>query len=217
VSEQDSQIETTQCPGNHAAGGSLDDDVASACAEGALSDAALVQRCLGGDENAWEQLYYRCHPGLLRAIRFLLEPESRDVNLVDEIAARVWYQLLRDDARLLSKFDPERDCRLLGYLVGFARNEIMQNARAERRRRSHEAVGGQLLLRSQRASNWPIGPLLDEFAATLNQRERQFLKEFLLLPPDDEKEPVEEAISPTNVWQRRHRIRFKLKAFMQDR
>lgn len=216
MSKQDRPFETATRPGDQAVDGSLNDDAASVSAEGALSDAALVQQCLGGDEVAWEQLYYRCHPGLLRAIRFLLEPESRDINLVDEIAARVWYQLLRDDARLLSKFDPERDCRLLGYLVGFARNEIMQHARAERRRRSHEAVGGQLLLRSQRASNWPIGPLLDEFAATLNRRERQFLKEFLLLPPAGEKEAAQEEISPTNVWQRRHRIRFKLKAFMQD-
>ncbi|MBN2021550.1 MAG: sigma-70 family RNA polymerase sigma factor [Pirellulales bacterium] len=182
----------------------------------AQEDRRLIDRCLRGEETAWEKLYYRCHPGLIRAVRYLLGvTEIRDPNLVEEIAARVWYLLLRDDARLLSRFDPERDCRLQAFLVGFARNEILQYLRAERRRRSHEATGGRLLLAGQRSSQTPVDSLLDEFASTLSQREQEFLAQYLLSPPEEESAPPDQDLSPTNVWQRRHRLRFKLKAFMR--
>jgi DNA-directed RNA polymerase specialized sigma24 family protein len=105
---------------------------------------------------------------------------------------------------------------LQAYLVGFARNEILQYLRSERRRRSHEATGGRLLLAGQRTSQWPIRAMLDEFAATLNRREQEFLEEYLLAPPVSPGETSGQSdLSPTNIWQRRHRLRFKLKAFLK--
>jgi len=182
----------------------------------AQDDRRLVDRCLLGEEKAWEQLYHRCHPGLIKAVRYLLgTTEIRDPNLVEEIAARVWYLLLRDDARLLARFDPQRDCRLQAFIVGFARNEILQYVRSERRRRSHEATGGRILLAGQRTSQLPVSTLLDEFTATLNQREQEFLEQYLLTDPELEGTPPSEDLTPTNIWQRRHRLRFKLKAFMR--
>ena len=120
--------------------------VQPSCGRKAADDRLLVDQCLTGDETAWEKLYYRCHPALIKAIRYLLGNDNRDPNLVEEIAARVWYILLRNDGELLGRFDPDRDCRLQAYLIGFARNEILQYLRSERRRRSHEATGGRLLL-----------------------------------------------------------------------
>ncbi|MBN1910412.1 MAG: hypothetical protein JW818_11780 [Pirellulales bacterium] len=196
--------------------GSGTTELQPSCSRRATDDRELVDHCLAGDETAWEKLYYRCHPALIKAIRYLLDNDNRDLNLVEEIAARVWYLLLKNDGELLGRFDPERDCRLQAYLIGFARNEILQYLRAERRRRSHEATGGRLLLAGQRSSHWPIHSMIDEFAATLNEREQEFLESYLLTPPTTKpQEPAEPELSPTNIWQRRHRLRFKLKAFMK--
>ena len=186
--------------------------------QGAADDRALVDRCLAGDENAWELLYHHCHPALIKGVRYLLGNDNRDVNLVEEIAARVWYLLLKNDGELLGRFDPTRDCRLPAYLVGFARNEILQYHRAERRRRSHEATGGRLLLAGQRSSDLPVLAMIDEFAMTLNTREQEFLEEHLLSPPPEASgESEDSGLSKANIWQRRHRLRFKLKAFMQGK
>ena len=57
---------------------------------------------MAGDEQAWEQLYRQHHRRLLRTIKSLCGPETADVHLVEEIAARVWYALLRDDGQLLA-------------------------------------------------------------------------------------------------------------------
>jgi len=97
------------------------------------ADQALIDRCLDGEEKAWEQLYLQFHSRLVEAIKFLLGTEGQKVHLVDEIAARVWYALLRDDAKLLARFDVARNCRLDAFLMGIARMEILRYFRSERR------------------------------------------------------------------------------------
>jgi hypothetical protein len=199
---------------------------------GAYADHDLVQQCLAGEEHAWERMYARFHPPLLKAIEFMLGRNARDVHLIDEIAARVWYSLLRDGARLLSRFDPELELRLATYLRGLARIEIMRNARAERRRISHELLGGRRILEDHRFSDWQLSAAVDEFAATLTPREQEFMEKFLLTMPGHELDgavpkgngdgrrngcdAAHADISPSNMWQRRHRIRFKLKAFFDE-
>ena len=51
----------------------------------------LVDRCLLGEVAAWEEIYRQCHDPLCAAIKSLLGPGFHDPNLVDDIAARVWY------------------------------------------------------------------------------------------------------------------------------
>src|SRR4051812_27436373 len=65
----------------------------------------LIEACLAAQPAAWSQLYDHCHEPLLAAIRGFLREAATDLSLVDEIAARVWYSLVRDDATLLSRFD----------------------------------------------------------------------------------------------------------------
>lgn len=179
-------------------------------------DQRLVERCLADDEPAWEQLYRECHPQLLRAIKLLLGRDAGDAHLVDEMAARVWYTLLRNGGRLLASYDAERDARLGAFLMGLARIEIMRHMRSERRRRSYEFLGGQQALAEGRIPDWQVITMMDEFSSTLTPQEKRFMEQFLLDDPEMETGADVEELSASSIWQRRHRIRRKLKAFFED-
>jgi len=60
-----------------------------------------------------------------------LGSNSNDLQLVDEIAARVWYAVIRDGGRVLAGFDPQRDTRLRVFLTGVARLEARQYLRTD--------------------------------------------------------------------------------------
>jgi hypothetical protein len=185
-------------------------------ASGAKADRLLVERCLAGDVPAWEKLYNQCHTPLCVSIKSLIGPTYCDPNLVDEIAARVWYALVRNDGQLLDRFDPSLDLRLGAFLRGLARVEIMQYFRAEQRRRTREIQAGRRHQGDDHLSDWQVDAMLNEFAATLTPGEQRFLDEHLvsLLQEDEHADRAE--LSDANVWQRRHRIRSKLRAFFRD-
>lgn len=176
----------------------------------------LVERCLSGDERAWERLYRECHPPLFRAIKLLLGSDAGDIHLADEMAARVWYALLRDGGRLLASYDPERDSGLSAFLMGLARIEIMRHLRSERRRRSYEFIGGRRILAEGRVPDWQVAAMMDEFSSTLTAQERRFMEKFLLDTPETEVSGDQGESSAASIWQRRHRIRRKLQAFFDD-
>ena len=181
------------------------------------ADQELIDRCLDGEEKAWEQLYVQFHSRLVGAVKFLLGPEGQKVHLVDEIAARVWYALLRDDAKLLARFDVTRNCRLDAFLMGVARMEILRYFRSERRRQAHEMVGGRRLRDRQPVSDAQMVAMLDEFLSTLTDGEREFMEDYLVsLPPDEEEDTDGQEMTDSNIWQRRHRIRCKMTEFFDD-
>jgi hypothetical protein len=176
----------------------------------AESDRLLAKRCLMGEVAAWEELYGRFHDPLCRAVRGMLGGGGLDLSRVDEIAARVWYALVRNDGELLNRFDPARHTRLGGFLRGLARIEIMQYYRAEYRRRAQEtaccvgrACGDEI------SSDWQVTSMIDDFATTLTPGEHEFLEEHLLGGPEAGRQRWSDAA----IWQRCHRIREKLKAF----
>lgn len=188
-----------------------------------LADAQLVRQCLGGQQQAWEQLYFQCHPRLCEALHYMLRRIGQPEELTEEIAARVWFALLRDSGRLLAKFDAERDCRIGVFLVGLARNEVMLYVRTERRRLQRERVSSSVRNPASTCTEYELEQLMREFAATLTPREREFLDNFLLSsherpePEDGQPEPAQpEEISAANMWQRRHRLREKLKSFFGE-
>jgi hypothetical protein len=195
----------------------LNDDGAvpfgSADPSGARADRALVDRCLNGEVTAWEDLYRQCHDPLCGAIKVLLGPGFHDPNLVDDIAARVWYALVKNDGELLDRFDPCRDLRLGVFFRGLARVELMQYFRAERRRLSREAEVGQKPRHVASPNEWQVGVILDEFTATLTPGEQQFMEEYLLSLREEGDETDTSELTAANIWQRRHRIRLKLMAF----
>jgi hypothetical protein len=175
----------------------------------ATLDHRLVKRCVSGEVAAWEELYGRFHESLCRAIAGMLGSGSADASRVDEIAARVWYALVRDDGELLARFDPLRHTRFSGFLRGLARVEIMQYYRAEYRRRAQEAASVRHSNISAPFSDWQVTAMIDDFASTLTDGEQEFLEDHLL----GSSEEGQRRWSNTTIWQRCHRIREKLKAF----
>jgi hypothetical protein len=174
------------------------------------TDRRLAKRCLAGEVAAWEEMYGHFHEPLCRAIRGMLGVGGSDLSRVDEIAARVWYALVRDDGALLDRFDPARHTRLGGFLRGLARIEIMQYYRSEFRRRAQETaccVGRTSGETS--TSDWQMSAMIDDFATTLTPGEQEFLEEHLLGQSDEDQKRWSDA----TVWQRCHRIREKLKTF----
>jgi hypothetical protein len=171
-------------------------------------DRELVDRCLCGERGAWSQIYHRFHGSLLASIRGFLGETGQDTHLIDEISARVWYALVRNDFELLSKFDASRNCRFSTFLSALAKTESRLLLRSERRRKRRE------MLASKTEALDPIGNVLsdDEFLATLSPAEREFYCDVLISSYAPE---VEAQYTQENLWQLRHRVRRKLEQFLE--
>jgi len=183
--------------------------------EALLADSHLARRCLAGEVVAWEELYAQCHPPLLVSIELMLGPGHADPNVVDEIAARVWYTLVENDGNALARYDPQRGGRLTTFLRALAKTEVRRHCRAERRRRNREwrARGGKPPYHS--AGDAQAASLLEEFLPTLTRREREFYHDHLLGPPAGGGEDAARARSSSNARQLSHRIRKKLLWFLR--
>jgi DNA-directed RNA polymerase specialized sigma24 family protein len=184
--------------------------------EFARKDKALVDRCLGGDSAAWAALYDQFHEAMLRAIRALLGRNATRHDVVDEIAARVWFAVIDHDGRLLRRFDGERGYRLSTFLSGLAKNEISRHYRTERRRNVRETQ--VCLSQSGSTSDAHVNSVtglttaVSDFLATLTPRERQYCLEVLLANG----EQIDDVYSDANRWQLNHRVRSKLSLFLNN-
>jgi DNA-directed RNA polymerase specialized sigma24 family protein len=180
----------------------------------ARADRLLIDRCLTGDELAWQDLYAEFHSPLLLAIRILLGRSAARHDLVDDIAQKVWCTVVDRKAELLSRFDAERGYRLSTFLAGLAKNEISRHFRAEWRRSLRET-------HASRAQHADVGGLwrgvgglnsaMTEFLATLTPRELGYCQQHLLSLADT----ASEEISDVNRWQLHRRVRLKLCAFLK--
>jgi RNA polymerase sigma-70 factor, ECF subfamily len=86
-------------------------------------DVLLLQRILGGDEEAFTLLYRRKHPAIYR---FALHMSGNSA-LAEDVTQEVFMTLIRD----ASRFDPERGT-LGGFLYGIARNHLRRRWEQER-------------------------------------------------------------------------------------
>lgn len=181
----------------------------------AWADRRLIDRCRAGEIAAWEQLYRQCHGPLLLAIKIFLGRYSAGEDLAEEIAARVWLNLVDDHGALLDRFDAERGCRLTTFLAALAKRDVLRYLRGERRRQARENAS-RPSAGSQRALPPPpdaaFSMALDEFLDTLSLRERQFCEAYLLANAAD----AADDYSATNRWQLCHRVRRKLLEFLGD-
>jgi DNA-directed RNA polymerase specialized sigma24 family protein len=176
-------------------------------------DRRLVERCLAGDVEAWSQMYFQVHTSLLASIRRFLGRAGQDTDLIEEIAARVWYALVKNRFELLGKFDVRRGCRLSTFLSVLAKSETRVLLRSERRRRNREQVASRPEVNGNEPGN-PGDVLSDEeFLATLSPAERTFYFEVLLAHCESHQQPRQN-YSAENLWQLRHRIRKKLERFL---
>jgi hypothetical protein len=115
----------------------------------------------------------------LAAIRAIISNRAVDPNLVDELAARVWYAVVRDEGRLLARFDPGRGCTLTTYLALLAKDEASRLFRSERRRRRRETAvaTSDATPPHKTAAQAAERITLAEFAATLTPAEKMFYEE----------------------------------------
>lgn len=174
------------------------------------ADQALVDRCRAGDGAAWQEIHDKCHSHLVRQIRFTLGDRARDGNLVEEIAAKVWYGLVADNGYLLERFQPEKGSGLEKYLAAIARFEVLRHQRGEirRRRREQETQAARAASRNEHEITEMTLDFQD-FLPQLTPREREFFHCVLVGNNADDMN-----ISAPNAWQLRHRIRRKLLTFL---
>ena len=178
-------------------------------ASGASLDRELVDQCLGGDEEAWRSLFDSHQPGLLSAIQAMLGRHRSNVELVEEIAARVWCALALRSGILLDRFDAHRGCRLSTFLAAVANNEIRQHWRSETRRRNRERTAARSKQYVEVSQVETSKAAFDDFLTTLTPRELAFFFEVLISAPDT---LADGAYTKSNTWQLRHRVLRKLEA-----
>jgi hypothetical protein len=138
--------------------------------------------------------------------------------VIDEVAARVWYALVENDGRLLGRFDPHRRVRLSTYFRGLARIHTLLYFRDEHRHRTHENRARENQAGRRRRRNIPVSGLpddvmLSDFADTLTAEERRFLEEHLVSSGSECSDADDREHADTSIWQRRHRLMAKLRAF----
>ncbi len=176
-----------------------------------LADRKLVDACIAGEPLAWEQIYRLHHDRLLMTIRSLTFGKHVSAELVDEIAARVWFSLVDDDCRLLNRFDPSRGCRLIAFLTGIAKFETLNFFRSERRRkRREESVSREVDQPFQ--SQWQQSFEIDDFSNLLTPGEKDYLQ-FELEQRNQLTRNQQGRFSDTSRWQYRSRIQRKLRAY----
>lgn len=176
-------------------------------------DRRLVDRCLTGETAAWSELYQCCHPKLMSAVRTLLGSAGQDFSLVDEVAARVWYALVKDGGELLSRFDQHRGCRLTTFVSSIAKREIKQLMRSEKRRMSRERKASRSEIQAEGPLTSLTADFQEQFLDKLTRSERTYFECVLVPSVPAEDDP---AYSPDNRWQLQHRVRKKLEAFLTD-
>jgi DNA-directed RNA polymerase specialized sigma24 family protein len=177
------------------------------------TEAALLARCLAGEAAAWKNFYDTHTPHFCRLVRYFLAKNQRNAETVDEIVARVWYALVCDDSRLLRRCLHCQSTCPRCFLAGVVRTEVRRYVRSEMDRARHGERFAQCCrgCAASPPSNLEVAALLNEFATTLNAKELDFLESYLLSQPS-----ANGGLSDANVWQRRRRLRVKLKRFLCD-
>jgi len=176
-----------------------------------LQDQDLVNRCLAKEAGAWSQMYARFHAPLMASVRAFLGQGGRDAHLVEEIAARVWYALVRDDFWLLGRFDVQRGCRLSTFLSLIAKAQARLLLRSERRRRLREQTVAKHEIEEPN-DNGLYTLSGEEFVAMLSPAEKRFLVDVLVASAD---RSAHDRYSSQNLWQLRRRVREKLLKFLE--
>jgi DNA-directed RNA polymerase specialized sigma24 family protein len=170
------------------------------------ADARLVERCIAGEVSAWEEIYRQCHNPLCTAIRIQLGRAGADSHLVDEMAARVWYALVDQDGKQLTKYDSRRGS-ILTFIRLIARKEVSHYFRAEQRRLKKELAGfAERNRRDSAEQGESLTSMMAEFLTSLTPRERDFCYEYLQISANDQRETREIPYSTANIWQLTRRI-----------
>lgn len=94
----------------------------------------LVEAALSGDRRAVGRLVQRLMPIVRAMTRRVLQRGGRRIGPHDgdDLVQEVWMSLLRDDGRMLRRYDPSRGASFESYVALIARTEAGKVLRAER-------------------------------------------------------------------------------------
>ena len=180
------------------------------------ADRRLAKRCVAGEVAAWEEFYARCHDALLANVQTLLGDRTSDANVVDEIAAQVWYALVANDGKLLARYDPAHGGRLTTFMRAIAKDLVCRHFRSEQRRLDREREASQDKPPHHADDRDRLESSLDEFLETLEPGERQFCDEHLLSSPGDGNGEAGQngELSHAGFWRRTRRVYRRLLGFL---
>jgi hypothetical protein len=172
---------------------------------------SLLQGCRQGDDAAWRQLFAVYQQSVRSRIAWLLRDHGRDPNVVDEIAAQVWYRLVVGG--LLGLYDPRRAC-FRAFLFGYVRREVRRRYRPRPSRPIRVIPLAGLDLADPAADVCPLGLMLNELLSALSPRLRQFALGRLERPSPAPGRPEP---SPANARQMEARIRRQIRGRPDER
>lgn len=171
----------------------------------------IIEKCLTGDGTAWQELYSRYRPSLLNSIHKKLGGKANNADLVEEIAARVWFSLVWRDYQRLRVYEKRR-AGFKTYLASLARQQIQLYYRERQRQSKREVPLSGSDHRCRDDAIWPPAAAQEEFIAILSHREKQYFEQHLLA---NAAEAESTFLSSANRWKLRQRILAKLKAFLE--
>ena len=193
-------------------------DAAAGYAE--LSDLALLDEVLSGDESAWRELLrrfrgliYRCIHKAIAKFDSVLPSEA-----ADEIFSEVCFNLLRNDMRKLRLYDPNKGSKLGSWIGLISINSAYDHLRTCARQPILDQIDGTPDRPDQAPS--PLDRLLcKERSARLYEMARDFSprdRRFMELYFNQGMSPAEVAqrmeISVKTVYSKKNKIRKRLLA-----
>jgi RNA polymerase sigma-70 factor (ECF subfamily) len=188
-----------------------------------LTDERLLQRVLGKDQVAWNELIRRFRGLVFRCItkvagKYDAVLSNEDVN---EIFGDMCFNLLRDDMRKLRAYDPHRGAKLGSWLGLLAINTAYDYLRQTSRRPLLDRLDGSL----DRAGDGPsaldcilekerwgyLNALLADFSA----RDRRFVELYYVGGMLPEEVAAAMGISVKTVYSKKNKLRSKLLALVE--
>jgi hypothetical protein len=165
------------------------------------ADMELLERCLAGDQIAWETFFHRFRQPMAATIARRLWATARVSTHVEEILADFWFALVDRNGRRLRLYDPTRSS-LLHYLGRLACEQVSLFYRRQAR---WERLHVQLYVPEPAVDDTPRyehGLWREELWASLSALEQRFLCAWLAAPAGPEPEQPRHSARDRKVKQR---------------
>jgi hypothetical protein len=152
-------------------------------------DSHLVQCLLAGDQDACQDLYGQHHARLLHYAERLLWPTPGWTEDPEDVAARLWFDLVVGQRRALRGSNPDGGWTS-AFLAAVARQQLRRLSRAALRlgRAAAPQPRGDIATPPTDVSFERV--LLEEFVATLTPAEHRFYRERLLARAGGQDRPL---------------------------
>jgi RNA polymerase sigma-70 factor (ECF subfamily) len=190
-----------------------------------MTDVELLATLFARDPTAWSTLVDRYRNLVRRCVARILAHARRAQRAeVDEVAAEVWLQLVKDDMRKLRRFDPARGTKLATWIAVIACNTARDFLRsAARRPPLADADDTPDVHDDQQPS--PLARLVDKqrwdhanaLLRGLSARDREFVELFFRDGLDADAVAAAMRISRKTVYSKKFKIRAQLVRALAER